>query len=418
VLLVDHHDAEAAEGHRLLDQCVGADHEVDLAGRQRGEHPLALLARDPVGEQLDGEGPVAEQRGALVGHGELGHEGPDGREVLLGQHLGRRHERALVAALHRGQERGHRHHRLAGADVALQQAVHRDGSGEVGVDLGEDALLVAREREGQRVEEAADELAARHVRDALAGGLQAALAHHEGELDAQQLVEHEAPARLLGLVHRLGGVDAPERPRAVDEVVLVEQPVGQRLDEVAGPPQALGHPAAEVLRVQPELVGLRVDGGDLQAVLLVEEVDLGVGQLLLPAVVGDLAEEHGLGALGQLPRPPRLVEERDAQIPRAVGDAQLGAGLPATPPGHGRRRHHAPEHPHLVVDPKVADRGLLRLVEVAPRVVREQVEDRRDLDLGEHLGPLGADAVEPRDRQLGQLAQPSGHGYSMPKRYG
>ena len=60
--------------------------------------------------------------------------------MLLGEHLGRRHERALVAALHRDEQRGERDDRLARADVALEQPVHRRGAGEVVRDLGERAL--------------------------------------------------------------------------------------------------------------------------------------------------------------------------------------------------------------------------------------------------------------------------------------
>ena len=60
---------------------------------------------------------------------------PDTGDVLLGEHLGRRHQRTLVAALHRRQQRRHGDDRLAGADVALQQPVHRVRPGEVGADL-------------------------------------------------------------------------------------------------------------------------------------------------------------------------------------------------------------------------------------------------------------------------------------------
>ena len=72
----------------------------------------------------------------------------------------------------------------------------------------------------------------------------------------------------------------------------------------------------------------------------------------------------------------------------------------------------------------VADRRLLRLVDVAPGVVREQVEDGLDADLGEGLGPFRADALELRDVQLSEVAEALGHQrrritiYSMPKRYG
>ena len=80
---------------------------------------------------------------------------PDAGGVLLGEHLGRRHQRALVAALHGGQQRGHGDDGLAGADVALQQPVHRVRRGEVGVDLGDHPALGVRQREAQRGVEAA-----------------------------------------------------------------------------------------------------------------------------------------------------------------------------------------------------------------------------------------------------------------------
>ncbi len=193
---------------------------------------------------------------------------------------------------------------------------------------------------------------------------------------------------------------------AVDQVVTVEDPAGQRLHQLGAAPQRLADPAAEVLRVEPQLVGLRVDRGDLQPVGLVEQVDLRVGQLQAPPVLGDLAEEHRLGALGELAGPPRLVEERDAEVAGPVGDPQLGAGLAAAAARNGGGGRHATEDPRRLVDARVPDRGLLRLVEVAARVVREQVEDRGDLDLGQDLGPLRADALEHGDRQVVELSEP------------
>ena len=139
VLLVDDHDTQAAELDGLLDERVRADQQVDLPGGERGEHALALLAGDLVREQLDRERSLAEQRRAVVGHRDALEQRPDRREVLIGQHLGGRHERALVAALHRGQQRRHGDDRLARADVALQEPMHRDGAGEVGRDLRDHA---------------------------------------------------------------------------------------------------------------------------------------------------------------------------------------------------------------------------------------------------------------------------------------
>ena len=91
-----------------------ADHDVDLARREPRRDPPALGRGRPVREQRDADRPLGEQR-ALARHASArrGLAG-DGGE-LLGEHLGRRHERALVAALHRDQQRRDRDHRLARA---------------------------------------------------------------------------------------------------------------------------------------------------------------------------------------------------------------------------------------------------------------------------------------------------------------
>ena len=51
--------------------------------------------------------------------------------MLLGENFGGRHERRLVAVFDRLQRRQRRDHGLAAADVALQQALHRVGLGQV-----------------------------------------------------------------------------------------------------------------------------------------------------------------------------------------------------------------------------------------------------------------------------------------------
>ena len=56
---------------------------------------------------------------------ELHADALDREEVLLRERLGRRHQRALAAGLDRPQERVERDDRLARADVALQQPLHR-----------------------------------------------------------------------------------------------------------------------------------------------------------------------------------------------------------------------------------------------------------------------------------------------------
>jgi len=147
VLLVDDHDTERRELHSLLDQRVRADDEVDPPVGQPGQHITALVAGDAVGEERDPQRALAEQGRTAVLDGEaveqLGHR----RRMLLGQYLGRRHQRALMAALHRREQRRHRHHRLARAHIALQQTVHRVRPGQVGLDLLDGAALGTRQWE-------------------------------------------------------------------------------------------------------------------------------------------------------------------------------------------------------------------------------------------------------------------------------
>ena len=93
----------------------------------RSAAPVLLVSR----ATRSGRRPSERRR---VGHREAldqpGHLGG----VLLGQHLGGGHQRALVAALHRHQHGGHRHHRLARADVALEQPVHGERAGQIAAD--------------------------------------------------------------------------------------------------------------------------------------------------------------------------------------------------------------------------------------------------------------------------------------------
>ena len=140
VLLVDDRDGEIAQLDALLDQRVRADHDVDLLR----ELALSFPRR------------TRQQRAR---HAELLAEIGDREEVLLGERLGRRHQRALPAVLDRTQERVERNDGLARADVALQQALHRRGSREIAVDLPDRLLLIRRERERQRLAVALDQVA-------------------------------------------------------------------------------------------------------------------------------------------------------------------------------------------------------------------------------------------------------------------
>ena len=130
VLLVDDGDREVGELDLTLDQRVRADRDPDIT---RGDQ----LVR---GTALARGGARREQRDADA---ELGAEALDRQEVLLGERLGRRHQRSLSATLDGAQQRVERHGRLARADVALQETLHRRRPSEIGVDLGDRVVLGA-----------------------------------------------------------------------------------------------------------------------------------------------------------------------------------------------------------------------------------------------------------------------------------
>ena len=140
--------------------------------------------------------------------------------MLLGEDLGGRHERPLVATLDPGEQRAERHDRLAGADVALQQPVHRErarpGRARSPPRACRWALVSSKLRPST---ELGDEIAGacHRVRSVVPDAPRVALglvaAHHDLELQPEQLVESEAlpGGGLLG--PRLGMVDAGEAPR-------------------------------------------------------------------------------------------------------------------------------------------------------------------------------------------------------------
>ncbi len=247
---------------------MGADDDVDLACEDSLEHVPLLLERREPGERPDREGKLGEPR-------------LEAAAVLLGEH-GRRHEhRHLVARLDRLEGGPHRHLRLAEADVAAEEPVHRPGLLHVVADrLGRGELvgrLVERKRllelplPGRRRREGdaraaragrleADHVA-RHVGHGVADGLlllfpglAAELGELRGELRAADVLLHELDA---GGGHedlrRLGELDLEELLRAsllleqleplvaadavadVDDVIAVVQ-VEERVDRPREPP--------------------------------------------------------------------------------------------------------------------------------------------------------------------------------------
>ena len=190
MLLVHDGDRQVGEVHALLDQRVRADGNRRLAGRERGIGRAPLPRRLRAGEQHRADAKV----GAEVGKRE---------EVLLGERLRRRHERALAAALdgaqaRRGRRRSSRHrHRLVTV-VAWERLVRGRRRAR------ESRLLLGSERERQRTPVAIDQLArlVKHRRD---GAFALARPPRDPDLSVRRLVEDARRRRAVSASPRSRG---------------------------------------------------------------------------------------------------------------------------------------------------------------------------------------------------------------------
>ena len=112
LLLVDDQQAQILELHVRRRQPVRADEDVELPVGRALQDLLLLLRRAEPRERRDRER-------------ELRHPGRERAAVLLGEHRRRHQHGHLVAGVDRLERRADRHLRLAEADVAAQQPVHR-----------------------------------------------------------------------------------------------------------------------------------------------------------------------------------------------------------------------------------------------------------------------------------------------------
>jgi len=364
VLLVDDDDRQPVEAHVLLDERVRADDERQLAaGELADDVGTADLGRR-----------AGQQRGA---HRLAGQQPLERREVLLGEHLGRRHEGGLHVVLDGAQDRVQRDDGLARADLPHEQALHRARLGELRVEHRHRLALVAGEDERQQLLAPAPRQLRRAVEHGRAARRAApGAAAQERELGEQQLVEGQPAA--AGLV--VAGVRGDERRRPVGQRAPRAHAGGQRVDGVVGGRQVRAHEREDLRRGQA--LGGRV----------VRHLLLAAGALVgrrvardAEGVAGHVRAVQDQARAGRvLALQPGLVEERRLHGPGLVGDRRQDERLhPAPAHGPARDRAHLDDDRGALPGRQRGDGA--RLAAVA-REVLQQIADGLQPEL---LGGVG-----------------------------
>jgi hypothetical protein len=241
VLLVDHHETEAMELHGFLQERVGADDDSHRADRQLPPHRPLLRS----GQASD------QQAGLDV---ERSEQLLERRVVLLGEQLGRRHERRLISVLHREHHPEQRDDGLARADVPHEQPVHSLGRRHVADELLQRQALIAGQRPGQPLAQAGGQVALDLELHPGAASFRDVAGAAEHELEVEQLVEREPAAPSLGVGDRGRMVDRAERigkRRQLEALAkLGRENLGRQRDEVVEMPvhQPADHFVGEPLR--------------------------------------------------------------------------------------------------------------------------------------------------------------------------
>ena len=197
MLFIDYGEPETVVIHRFLDQRVRTDDDLRLAAGDGRECGTARAAPQPTGQQLHSYRKIADQ-------------GPHRIQMLLGQNLRRRHERGLIAVLHRAQHGHQRDDRLSCANVPLQQPVHPARRGHVGTDLRQDPALRLGQFERERIEERSDQRVPPFEADPAHLAALLEVRTRMQQLEIEQLVEGQAAAAHLHIAQALRAMQRAE----------------------------------------------------------------------------------------------------------------------------------------------------------------------------------------------------------------
>ena len=380
VLLVDDGDRQICELDVALDQRVRAD--CDLRDTVRDLVP-DLLRADRAGEQH-------------AAHAELRAERLERQEVLLGERLRRRHQRALPARLDRPQQRVERDDGLAGADVALQQALHRRRLRQVEVDLGDRALLVlgqlrtaARRGSGRSARPAARATARRR---------RSSRSRATISWSVDELVEREPPPGLpRPASSSTGKWIAARASRAQRQLELGRQRIGEACARVARAPRARARAAASTgsARSPGTPARSRPCGAPRRCRSSSRRSRSGRA----------CRADAGCVPATQLLGEPRLVEERRADLAAAVVADDRGHERPSATEGPRASADYSTlDRDFALGEAELRDRDLVDRALVPARRVEEQVAHRLDAERAQPFRERRADSGQRRRRRARRAA--------------
>ena len=314
-----------------------------------------------------------------------------------------RQEHALVAGLGGPHQAVEGDDRLAGADVALEQAAHGLGPRHVGLQLVERRQLVRRQLERQAVEERVRRLARLRQRRRLHAGLLLPLVQQQTRLHEQQLLEHQALARTPGLRERARQVHGRDRVGAAGQALAHEQLRRQRVRQPAHHRrQLVDQPAQELRR---DLLARGVHRHDALGVdplpgLLLEDLVALDHELLAPALRPEGAADAQPHALGEHLGEVLLVEPDGLDGAGVVAHQHLDDVHAAAGGALGAHAHDLAADRGLLAHLEVADGLAVAEVLVAAREVLDEVADGLEPEGLEATGDAGRDVLELGQRAL------------------
>ena len=207
VLFVDDDKRQMLKRYVVRKDRVGSKEDVERARFQLRMDLLALGRRRGTRQERPGHASLREQGAGLIG-------------ILARQHTRRRHNAGLSTRIGRDGQRAGGDGRLAGTDVAQQQAVHHATTiAHVVQDVLERSLLLVAQRKRQGFLESRQVLA-RRVGIGSNFDQAAVVAQAQRQLQVEALLVGKAAARDIALGHTRGKVNRAQRTGIAHQAAL------------------------------------------------------------------------------------------------------------------------------------------------------------------------------------------------------